>query len=353
MLALGLETSCDETAAAVVDENGRVHSDIIHSQVATHRPYGGVIPELASRDHVAHIARVVREAMTRANASWSMLDAVGVTNRPGLAGALLVGVQAGKGMAWAANKPLFGVDHLIGHLVSPLLVRDDTARARPALPHVALLVSGGHTALYCVRGFMPADIEELGATRDDAAGEAFDKGAKLLGLGYPGGPEIQRVAMRGNARATPFIAPMRDGPSLDFSFSGLKTQLRVWVDAHGVPAPDSQTLADVCAAYQAAIVDVLVHKTMRAARSCDVTCVTLGGGVAANGPLRQALAAAAENAGRACVVPELASTTDNAAMIALAALLQARAGRTPDDFSLGVDTKTSIATRTRKGRGLR
>lgn len=351
MIALGIETSCDETAAAIVEENGRVRSDIIHSQIATHQPYGGVIPELASRDHVEHLARVVREALTRASCTLADVDLIGVTCRPGLSGALLVGVQAAKGLAWGASKPIYGVDHLIGHLVSPFLVRGDAVAPRPAMPHVALLVSGGHTALYRVRGFLPEHIDELGATRDDAAGEAFDKASKLLGLGYPGGPEIQRAAMGGDARAVKFLAPMRDTDSFDFSFSGLKTQIRSWVDRHGVPT--GHALADVCASLQACVVDVLVHKTVRAAIASNVSAITIGGGVAANGPLRDAMARVAAERGIACAVPELASTTDNAAMIALCALLQARAGRDADGFALGVETKTSIAVRTRKGRGLR
>jgi N6-L-threonylcarbamoyladenine synthase len=229
MLVLGIETSCDETAAAVVDQDGRVLSDVVHSQVAVHRPYGGVVPELASRDHLRNAEPVIVKALGDAGVRMAELSGVAVTCRPGLTGALLVGVQIAQGLAWSAGKPIVGIDHLIGHICAAFLERPGTVVQRPVLPFVALIASGGHTALYRVDGLSSSAVRELGATRDDAAGEAFDKVGKLLGLGYPGGPIIDRLAQRGDRTRFSIAPPMPDRDSLEFSFSGVKTSVARWV----------------------------------------------------------------------------------------------------------------------------
>jgi N6-L-threonylcarbamoyladenine synthase len=221
VLVLGIESSCDETGAAIVDETGRVLADVVQSQVSLHAPYGGVIPELASRDHLRNLGPVVHEALAKAGVKLEQLDGLAVTNRPGLVGALLVGVQAAKGLAWATGLPLVGVDHLVGHLGAVFLRRHDDAAPPPEFPFVALLASGGHTAIYRVDGPLAQHVKELGATRDDAAGEAFDKVAKILGLGYPGGPAIDRLAKQGDAKAFELPAPMAHTKSLEMSFSGI------------------------------------------------------------------------------------------------------------------------------------
>jgi len=352
-LVLGIETSCDETAAAVVDAEGRVLSDVVHSQVAIHARYGGVVPEVAARDHARAIVPVVREALAKAGVELAGVDAVAVTARPGLAGALLVGVQHAKGLAWAAGKPLVAVDHLIGHLLAVFLRREGDAPVDPpAFPFVALLASGGHTAIYRVDGDGDGQVHELGATRDDAAGEAFDKAGKLLGLGYPGGPRIDRLAATGDAaRSTfKFATAMAGGGSLEFSFSGMKSALARHVEKEG--RPEGQALADLCAAFQEAVVAALVSKTVAAARQEGVRTVVLGGGVAANRGLRAGMARRCEAAGLRLVVPPFASCTDNAAMIAYAGALRLGRGAI-DDLALAPSTRTSLPRVTRKGGGRR
>lgn len=355
MLVLGIETSCDETAAAVVDGDGRVLSDVVHSQVRVHAPYGGVVPELASRDHLKQTAVVVGAAVERAGIALGDLDGIAVTCRPGLMGALLVGVEFAKGLAWAAGKPVVGVDHLVGHLFAVYLNRASPGADRPEpppdLPFVGLLASGGHTALYRVDGLDAARIRELGATRDDAAGEAFDKVGKLLGLGYPGGPIVDRLAREGDADAIdiPLPMPRRDSP--EFSFSGVKTSVARWVAEHGVPDDDA-TIKNVCAAFQRRVVDVLVKKTMFAARHERVSTVVLGGGVAANRELRERMARAGEHRDIRVVVPPLASCTDNAAMIAFSGLLRLRNGENDGD-RISASPHTLLPRVTRKGAGRR
>ena len=266
MIVLGIESSCDETAAALVDHTGLVLSDVVASQIKTHAPYGGVVPELASRSHMEAIAPVVAEALRSLPSGWDGVDGIAVTRGPGLMGSLLVGAQAAKAMAWSLDKPLVGVDHLQGHLFAVYLRREDDTHNRPTMPFVALLVSGGHTALYRVNS--REDISLLGQTRDDAAGEAFDKAAKILGLGYPGGPVVDRLAKAGDPYAIDLPIPMANKKSLEFSFSGLKTAIVRHVDKHGVPESE-EGLSDVCASFQRVVVHVLVKKAMAACKMED------------------------------------------------------------------------------------
>jgi N6-L-threonylcarbamoyladenine synthase len=310
MRVLGIETSCDETAAAVVEDGRRALSDVVATQIEIHRRWGGVVPELASRNHVVQVMPVVDEALSRAGVGPEGLDALAVTSGPGLVGALLVGVQAAKALALAWGKPLVRVNHLEGHLVAAFL-----SEPPPSFPYLGLVVSGGHTSLYAAHAF--GDYRLLGHTRDDAAGEAFDKGAKLLGLPYPGGVAIDDLAKDGDAKAIRFPKAIVKGADLDFSFSGLKTALLHHVKKHGVP--EGRGLADLCASYQEAIVRALVEKAFRAARRLQYERVVLSGGVAANSRLRAAVAArAAEYEGMQVFLPAPRLCTDNAAMIAVA-----------------------------------
>jgi N6-L-threonylcarbamoyladenine synthase len=361
MRVLGIESSCDETGAAVVDGDGRVLSDVVQSQVALHAPYGGVVPELASRDHLKNVGPVVRAALGSAGLRLEDIDGVAVTHRPGLVGALLVGVQAAKGIAWAAGKPLVGVDHLMGHLLSVFVRRGADDAPAPRFPFVCLLVSGGHTALYRVDAPRPDAIAELGATRDDAAGEAFDKVAKLLGLGYPGGPVVDRLAAKGDPSRVKLSPPMghrQHGGSLEMSFSGIKTQVarlvgeRVAREGRDARPHDEAWVADVCASFQAAVTGVLARKTVEAAAREGVGDVVLGGGVAANAELRRRVRELGEARGLRVLVPPLASCTDNAAMIAYAGAVRLAQGE-HDGWGLVATSRTALERRTRKGRGAR
>ena len=310
MKVLGIETSCDETAAAVVEDGRRALSDVVATQIELHRKWGGVVPELASRNHVMQVLPVVDEALAKAGVGPDALDGIAVTSGPGLVGALLVGVQVAKALSLSWQKPLVGVNHLEGHLLASFL-----SDRPPAFPFLGLVVSGGHTSLYAAEDF--GRYRLLGATRDDAAGEAFDKGAKLLGLPYPGGVAIDQLSKQGDPRAVRFPRAIVRGSELDFSFSGLKTALLHHVKRHGVP--DGQGLADLCASYQEAIVGALVHKLFRAARALQRERIVLSGGVAANGRLRAAVAErAAEYEGVEVFLPPPKLCTDNAAMIAVA-----------------------------------
>jgi N6-L-threonylcarbamoyladenine synthase len=307
---LAIETSCDETAAAVVEDGRRALSDVVATQIDVHRRWGGVVPELASRNHVVQVMPVVDEALVRAGAAPGAVDAIAVTSGPGLVGALLVGVQVAKALALAWDRPLVRVNHLEGHLVAAFL-----SETPPAFPYLGLVVSGGHTSLYAARAF--GDYRVLGQTRDDAAGEAFDKGAKLLGLPYPGGIAIDDLAKGGDPGALRFPRAIVKGAELDFSFSGLKTALLHHVRKHGVP--QGKALADLCASYQEAIVRALVDKAFRAARRLQFERLVISGGVAANSRLRAAVTArAAEYEGMQVFVPPPRLCTDNAAMIAVA-----------------------------------
>ncbi len=319
-VVLGIETSCDETAAAVVVDGREVRSSVVSSQVDLHARFGGVVPEIASRAHVELLTPVIDEALVEAGVRGDDVDAVAVTYGPGLIGALLVGLSAAKALSLVWDVPLVGVNHLEAHLYASLLEAPDVE-----FPMLVLLVSGGHTLLVSVRE--PGTYEVVGQTLDDAAGEAFDKVARYLGLGYPGGPAIDKSAADGDATAIAFPRAVR-GERLDFSFSGLKTAVVNHVRAH----PEVST-ADVAASFQAAVVDVLVDKARRAADLVDARTVCLGGGVAANSLLRARFAAAAAEDGRACQIPGRGLCTDNAAMVAAAGWYRLRGdGPSPLDL---------------------
>lgn len=309
-LILGIETSCDDTAAAVIRNGHEVLSGILHTQEVVHAPYGGVVPEFASRVHIEVVDRVVRDAMAQANVRLDQLHAVAITQGPGLIGALLVGLSFGKALAYSSDIPLIGVHHLEGHLASARL---DSAQV--PFPHIALLVSGGHSNLYVVHS--DEHYEQLGRTLDDAAGEAFDKGAKMLGLGYPGGPQIDRLAQSGDAGKAPFPLPYPSTQSFDFSFSGIKTALRYFLQSPHKHHPDV-TSADIAAGYQTSIVQVLVQKTIHAAVCYDIADIVVVGGVAANSLLRTTMHDRATAHRFRVHIPELRYCTDNGAMIAAA-----------------------------------
>jgi N6-L-threonylcarbamoyladenine synthase len=307
MVVLGIESSCDETAAAVVRDGRVMLSNVIASQVDVHAQYGGVVPEVASRKHIEAIAPVIVQALGDARLTLAEIEGIAVTRGPGLIGSLLVGLSAAKAIAFARRIPLVGVNHLEGHVAAVFLT--DT---QPPFPFVALVVSGGHTTIYLVEGFQRFVV--LGRTRDDAAGEAFDKAAKLLELGYPGGVVIDRLAKQGNHDAFPFPRGMRD--SVDFSFSGLKTSLLMRLRKRGSPFT-AEELPDVVASYQEAIVDVLVEKTLRAAARNSISRVVICGGVAANSRLRERFRNDASRSGIDIFIPPPSLCTDNAAMIAV------------------------------------
>jgi N6-L-threonylcarbamoyladenine synthase len=325
MRLLAIETSCDETAAAVVEDGRRILASVVSTQAALHAPYGGVVPELASRHHLENICPVIESAMAEAGLAFSDLDAVAVTQGPGLVGSLLVGVQAAKGIAFVHGKPLVPVHHIAGHLEAPALAHGDVP-----YPALALVVSGGHTSLFEVpaRG----EYHLLGRTRDDAAGEAFDKVAKLLGLGYPGGPAIDRLAEGANDQAHEFtIARIKDGRP-DFSFSGIKTAVLYHVKRVGLaPAADpsrpSPEIRDLVASFQRAVVTALVRKLKQTAEARRPRSLLLTGGVAANRRLRRDAARAADELGLPLFVPPLALSTDNAAMIGAAGQVAFDQGR--------------------------
>lgn len=318
MLILAIESSCDDTAAAVVDADHRVHSSVISSQNEIHARFGGIVPELASRRHVEMIQPVVSEALGQAHVSLEEIDLVAATQGPGLVGSLLVGFTFAKALALVHQLPCIGVDHMAGHLLSCLL-----EKRRPAFPYTALIVSGGNTSLFKVEN--PLQFTRMGRTRDDAAGEAFDKVAKLLDLGYPGGPVISKLAKEGNARAIHFPRARLAEHSLDFSFSGLKTSVAGYVEGARASG-QSLPINDICASFQEAVVDVLVEKTLEAARQNGHQRVVIGGGVSANPHLRERLQARCREEGLELFMPSIGYCTDNAAMIGVAGYYQFLAG---------------------------
>ena len=316
MRVLGIESSCDETGVAVYDTARGLRAHALFSQIALHADYGGVVPELASRDHVRKLLPLVRQVLAGAGLEVADLDGVAYTAGPGLVGALMVGAAAGRALAWALDKPAIGVHHMEGHLLAPLMEDDP-----PQPPFVALLVSGGHTQLVAVDGIGAYRL--LGESLDDAAGEAFDKTAKLMGLPYPGGPELARLAESGRSGAYRFPRPMTDRPGLDFSFSGLKTQvLLAWKDSDQSDA----TRADIARGFEEAVVDTLAIKCERALEATGLRTLVVAGGVGANRRLRERLhALAARLGGRVCF-PRPEFCTDNGAMIAFAGALRLQAG---------------------------
>ena len=317
MTLLAVETSCDETSVAVA-RDGRILSSLVSSQVELHAEYGGVVPELAAREHLRNLMPLANAALKAAGLSSGQLDAIAATQGPGLPNALLVGFKAAQAMAFALRKPFLGIQHHEAHLYSPWITGDPpTADFDAFEPNVSLIVSGGHTMLVQVESELKHRV--LGSTMDDAAGECFDKAAKLIGLPYPGGPEIDRLATGGNPKAHDFPRPMlRDGGD-DFSFSGLKTSVRYFIRDHPEALNDAGKLRDLCASVQAAIVEVLVVKTIRAAERQGVRCVTASGGVTCNRALREALARACTEKGLVLRLAERSLCTDNAAMIAILA----------------------------------
>jgi len=307
MNILGIETSCDETAAAVVADGTTILSSVVASQIEVHKPYGGVVPELASRKHIEAIVPVVQQALESSGVTAESVDAVAVTRGPGLVGALLVGFTFAKAWAYARGLPWIGVNHLEGHINSVFLTAPP-----PVFPFVALLVSGGHTSIYHVTGH--TGVELMGQTRDDAAGEAFDKVAKMLGLGYPGGGIIGELSQKGDPAAIKFPRPYLDKQAFDFSFSGLKSAVRRYIETH--PANEPLQTADITAGFQEAVVDVLAYKLLHAARVKACSHIAVVGGVAANARLRAEVTARALEAGLSVHIPPVELCGDNAAMIA-------------------------------------
>jgi len=351
---LGIESSCDETAASVVRSGEQILSNVVFSQIATHQAYGGVVPELASREHLRAIVPVVRKALSDARQTYTSIDALAVTQGPGLAGALLVGISYAKALAYALEKPLIAVNHLEGHIHAVLLEERQKGNHALDFPLLALVVSGGHTHLYLAEQKAQGwSYENVGHTRDDAAGEAFDKVAKLLGLGYPGGPVIDRLATHGDPQAIKFSTPqlkhpdrnergsVGNRPRFDFSYSGIKTAVLRYVETHQlragieqrqralaeIPKPTTADYLAVCdsqvlklvASFQRAMVNDLIEKTLAAARAFDVATLFVTGGVAANSELRQSFEREAAMAGLPVYFPSRPLSTDNAAMIAAAA----------------------------------
>jgi N6-L-threonylcarbamoyladenine synthase len=339
MLVLGIESSCDETAAAIVRDGRELVSSVISSQIETHKRFGGVVPELASREHLDKIVPVVTEAFARAGVGQEEIDGIAVTQGPGLVGSLLVGLSYAKAMAYALEKPLVGINHIEGHIYS--VVFENPPIEYPAF---ALVVSGGHSNLFLVPE--PGKYKVLARTRDDAAGEAFDKVAKMLGLGYPGGPIIEKLAREGDPRAVRFSVPRMGDGRPDFSFSGLKTAVSKYVRETGLQpvaagAEASQAVKDLAASFQAVVVRSLVGTTEKLARETGPRTLIVAGGVACNGALRAACAAAAARLGIPAYFPSRHLSTDNAAMIAAAGTVKLQAGERAG-FDLNADVSLRL-----------
>jgi N6-L-threonylcarbamoyladenine synthase len=331
---LAVETSCDETSAAVI-RDGCALSNVVSSQTALHAEYGGVVPELATREHLRNWMPVTQLALREANVKTTDLEAVAATQGPGLPNALLIGLKAAQGLAFSLRRPFLGVHHHEAHLYSPWIAGDPPRADFAAFqPSVSLIVSGGHTLLVFVEAQFKHRV--LGSTLDDAAGECFDKVGKLLGLGYPAGPEIDRLSTEGNPRRFDFPRPMRNEPGDDFSFAGLKTSVRYFLQKNPALADDPQSLRDLCASVQAAIVDVLVTKTMRAADRLGVRCVTASGGVVCNRSLRLRLDEACRRQGFLLRLAEKKLSTDNAVMIGILAERKLLAGAPPTDLDADI-----------------
>ena len=333
MMVLGIESSCDETAAAVLQDGQTLLSNVIASQIRIHEKYGGVVPEIASRKHVEVIVPVVLESLEKAGVTLEAIGGIAVTRGPGLVGSLLVGLSMAKALALARDIPFVGVNHLEGHVASAFLGEET-----PSFPFIALVVSGGHTNLYLVRDF--DRLRLMGQTRDDAAGEAFDKAAKLLDIGYPGGVVIDRLAKSGNPEALAFPRSMKD--SLEFSFSGVKTALLTYTKKRERP-PAAEEIPDIVASYQEAIVDVLVEKTLRAAEMQSIGQVAVVGGVAANSRLRARFQEDARDRGIRVFIPPPVFCTDNAAMIAVVGHHALARGRR-DPFDLNALSRWPVDT---------
>lgn len=333
MITLGIESSCDETGIALYKSGQGLLAHALHTQIAMHSEYGGVVPELASRDHVQRVIPLIRQVMQQACVTFDQISAIAYTQGPGLGGALLVGASVANSLAYALDIPTIGIHHLEGHLLSPLL--SDPA---PEFPFVALLVSGGHTQLMRVDGV--GRYELLGETVDDAAGEAFDKSAKLLGLGYPGGPALAKLAASGRPGLYKLPRPMLHSGNLDFSFSGLKTAVLTLVRQHEL---NQQTLADIAYATQEAIIDVLAHKARAALAQTGLSQLVVAGGVGANQMLRQRLSDEIGRRGGHVFYPDLEFCTDNGAMIAFAGALRLAQGQGENNYRFNVKPRWNLA----------
>jgi len=330
IIILGIETSCDETSVAIVKSGDKILSNIIASQMDIHQEYGGVVPEIASREHMKNILITCEEALKKADINLRDIDAIAIANGPGLKGSLLVGLSFAKAMAFALGKPLIGVNHLDGHIYANFLVHKNIKT-----PFISLIVSGGHTLLILVKAIGKHEI--IGTTRDDAAGEVFDKIAKYLNLGYPGGPIIEEIALKGTKNAISFPRPLTKTPNLDFSFSGLKTAVIYFVNEK-IKIKEDLNIADICASFQQAVIETLVIKTLYAAEKYNIKNIVVGGGVAANKSLKKAMLKAGNKVNKKVYFPSKELCTDNAAMIAVVGYYKKLKGFS-DSFDLDVYTE--------------
>lgn len=329
-IILGIETTCDETSVAIVENGEKILSNIIASQIRIHQEYGGVVPEIASREHMKNILITCAEALKKAGIQLKEIDGIAIANGPGLKGSLLVGLSFAKAVSFALDKPLIGVNHIEGHIYANFLVHRNIK-----VPFISLIVSGGHTSLILVNEI--GQHELLGATRDDAAGEVFDKIAKYLNLGYPGGPIIEKLALKGVKDAITFPRPLTRTPNLDFSFSGLKTAVIYFVNEKK-KIQEEQKIEDICASFQQAIIETLIHKTLLASEKHNINTIVVGGGVAANESLRKGMLEAGKENNKKIFFPTKELCTDNAAMIAVVGYYKLMKGFT-DSYDLDVYTE--------------